>query len=255
MRGTGPRTMEDSAASAAEFLLPPRPPMDAPAAASPGTLSRRRLLALSTAALLAGNARPLAAASARRAPPATPGEALERLLEGNRRFRSGAAEAPHATAERLREVEHDQHPFAAVLSCADSRVPVELVFDAGFGDLFVCRSAGNVAPPELVASLEYGAAVLGTTVILVLGHSSCGAVKAALAGEPVPGQISTLFWHIAPAIERAGPDPDAVIAENARIQAALLRRASPVLAGLVRDGRLLVVPAVYDLRTRVVTRV
>jgi carbonic anhydrase len=194
--------------------------------------------------------RPLAAAPRAAPPPRDPDEALRRLLEGNERFRAGRITSPHRNLERLDEVAEHQHPFASVLACADSRVPVELIFDQGFGDLFVCRSAGNIAPPELVASLEYGAAVLGTHVILVLGHSSCGAVRAAIAGDAVPGQISSLFWHLAPAVERAGPDAGAVTAENARTQAGLLRRASPVLAGLVGEGRLSIVAGVYDLRTR-----
>ena len=97
-----------------------------------------------------------------------------------------------------------QEPFAAVLSCADSRVPVELVFDQTIGHIFVTRVAGNVITPEIIASLEYGAAVLGTKVILVMGHSNCGAVKAAIQGKAVPGQISALFPHIQPGHRSSG---------------------------------------------------
>ena len=97
-----------------------------------------------------------------------------------------------------------QEPFAAVLSCADSRVPVELAFDQSIGHIFVTRVAGNIITPEIIGSLEYGAAVLGTKVILVMGHANCGAVDAAIKGKEVPGQISSLFPHIQPAVDQAG---------------------------------------------------
>src|SRR6202040_1002116 len=116
-----------------------------------------------------------------------------------------------------------QEPFAAVLSCADSRVPVELIFDQSIGHVFVTRVAGNICTPEIIASLKYGAAVLGTAVIVVLGHSGCGAVKATIAAKSVPGQISALYAPIRPAVERAGSNLDAAIKANAQIQADLLR--------------------------------
>jgi carbonic anhydrase len=145
-----------------------------------------------------------------------------------------------------------QEPFATVLACADSRVPVELIFDQSIGQLFVARVAGNVATPEIIASLEYGAAVLGTRVILVLGHANCGAVKAAIDGKPVPGQISTLYASIRPAVDAAGgdgdtPDLTTTIKANASIQAHLLATASPVLAGLIKEKKLKIVPAFYNL--------
>ena len=140
-----------------------------------------------------------------------------------------------------------QEPFAAVMSCADSRVPVELVFDQTIGHIFVSRVAGNICTPEIIASLEFGAAVLGTAAIMVLGHSACGAVKATIAGSAVPGQISALYAPIRPAVERAGSDLEAVIKANAQIQADLLRTASPVLAGLIGKGTLKVVAGYYDL--------
>ena len=183
-----------------------------------------------------------------------PDAALQELMEGNRRF----------VAERLTSCEHDlailkkhtiekQEPFAAVLSCADSRVPVELVFDQTIGHIFVTRVAGNVAPAEIMASLEYGAAVLGTQVIVVLGHSGCGAVKATIQAKDVPGQISALFSHIRPAVDQAGPDLEAAAKANAKVQATLLRQASTVIAGLVKEKKLKVVAAYYDLGTGVVS--
>lgn len=120
--------------------------------------------------------------------PDTPGDALAALMAGNRRFVDGAVTEPHRNLARLREIAPKQSPFAAVLECADSRVPVELLFDQGFGDLFVVRNAGNVVTSEEIASLEFSALVLGARLVLVLGHSGCGAVKATLAGEPVPGR-------------------------------------------------------------------
>jgi carbonic anhydrase len=115
------------------------------------------------------------------------------------------------------------------------------------------RVAGNIATSELIASLEYGAAVLHTKAILVMGHGSCGAVDAAIKGVAVPGQISQLFAPLRPAIERAGPDLDAAIKENARIQAKIVATGSPLLAGLIRDGKLKVVAGYYDLGHGTVT--
>ena len=143
--------------------------------------------------------------------------------------------------------------FAAVLSCADSRVPVELIFDQTIGHIFVTRVAGNVATSEIIASLEYGAAVLGTKVILVMGHAGCGAVKATIQGAEVPGQISSLYPHIQPAVDQAGSNLEAATKANAKIQAALLRKASTVISGLVKENKLKVVAAYYDLGTGVVS--
>jgi carbonic anhydrase len=131
-------------------------------------------------------------------------------------------------------------------------VPVELIFDQGFGDLFVVRLAGNIATPEVIASLEFGVAFLGAKVLYVLGHSSCGAVAATIQAEPVPGQISTLFQHIRPAIRAANGDLEASIRENVRSQASLLAEASPLIAGLIRQGKVKVVGGVFDLGTGVV---
>jgi carbonic anhydrase len=140
-----------------------------------------------------------------------------------------------------------------VLSCADSRVPVEILFDQTIGHVFVTRVAGNVATPEIIGSLEYGAAVLGTKVIIVLGHRGCGAVKAAIAGKGVPGQISSLFPHIQAAVDVAGPDTEATTKENAKHQAKLLRESSTVLSEMSKDGKIKIVGAYYDLGSGTVT--
>src|SRR5580698_2843600 len=121
-----------------------------------------------------------------------PEEALAELLAGNRRFTNGRTTAHRRDLAMLQQTLERQEPFAAVLSCSDSRVPVEVVFDQTIGQLFVTRVAGNMVTPEIVASLEYAAAVLGTNTILIMGHSRCGAVTAAIQGMVVPGQIDRL---------------------------------------------------------------
>jgi carbonic anhydrase len=184
----------------------------------------------------------------------SPDAALKELMDGNQRFTSNRLTAHEHDVAILREhTIEKQEPFAGVLSCADSRVPVELIFDQSIGHVFVTRVAGNVVTSEIIASLEYGAAVLGTKVILVMGHSGCGAVKATIQAKEVPGQISALYAHIQPAVDQAGPNLEAATKANAKIQAALLRQASPVLAGLIKDGKLKVVAAYYDIGAGTVT--
>jgi len=184
------------------------------------------------------------------APASTPEAALAELLSGNKRFSSNHGTSQKQDLAALRQqTSEKQEPFAAVLSCADSRVPVELIFDQTIGQIFVARVAGNVVTPELIGSLEYGAAVLGTKTILVLGHSGCGAVKATIAREEVPGQISSLFPHIQPAVTQAGTDLEAAIKANAKIQAELLRDSSTVISNLIKEGKLKVAAGYYDLAT------
>ena len=180
---------------------------------------------------------------------ATPEEALERLREGNARFVAGRPEALNRDLGRVSSLSGGQEPFAAILGCADSRVPPELLFDQGFGDLFVVRVAGNVATPEEIASLEYAVGVLGASLILVLGHTSCGAVTAALDGGPAPGQISSLYQHMYPALDQAGGDVDRAVELNVGQQAAVVRGASPVIRDLGREGSVAVEGGVYDLST------
>lgn len=187
--------------------------------------------------------------------PQSPAEALDLLYSGNSRFVAGKALSPHRNLERLREVAAQQKPFAAFLGCADSRVPIEIVFDQGFGDLFVTRVAGNVATGEEIASLEFGTKVLGAKVLYVLGHTSCGAVTAAMKGEPVPGQISTLFRHIQPAVRAAKNDLQKATEENVRIQMSILAESSPVIAELIKQNLLVVAGGVFDLATGRVTPV
>lgn len=214
---------------------------------------RRRFLIGSTAASvgLALGGVGLSLAPARGAAARTavdPSDAVEQLMQGNARFRAGQLTSFDEDLAILRQnTIASQEPFAAVLSCADSRVPVELIFDQSVGHIFVARIAGNICTPEIIASLEYGAAVLGTLAIIVLGHSGCGAVKATIDAAAVPGQISALYAPIRPAVDRAGADLDAAIKANAQIQAGLLETASPVIAGLIKQGKMKVVPAFYDI--------
>jgi carbonic anhydrase len=192
--------------------------------------------------------------SARSQTTISPDAALSRLMNGNRRFVNGIMNSFQEDLALQKTGTIDkQEPFAAVLSCADSRVPVEIVFDQTIGRLFVTRVAGNVATPEIIASLEYGAAVLGTRVIMVLAHEGCGAVKAAVEGKAVPGQISALYAPLHSAVEQGNHDYEATAKANASIQAGLLATASPVLADLIAKGDLKIAPAYYALGTGEVT--
>ena len=219
-------------------------------------ISRRHLLKMASVAgagALAGGGIPgtLHAEEASPLPAdATPDQALQTLMVGNQRFLGGKATSPNRTLARLKEVGPKQTPFASVLACADSRVPVELVFDQGIGDVFVCRNAGNIAESQTIGSLEYGTLVLGAKVLMVLGHTSCGAVTATVKGEAVPGQIGSLYPYIYPAVEQAGSkDLTAIITQNVRHQVGILRNASPVIKQLVADRKLRVVGAVLDFST------
>ena len=212
-------------------------------------VSRRNFLeGVATSALIAAISNFAFIPPARAQTTLSPDAALKRMLDGNRRFVAHSLTAFDQDLAIIRQnTEEKQEPFAAVLSCADSRVPVEIVFDESIGHLFVARVAGNVATPDMIASLEYGAIVVGTPVIMVLGHGQCGAVKAAIAAKEVPGQISMLYAPLRAAVDRAGPNLEAAIKANARIQAKMLSEASPVLAGLIKQGRLKIVAAYYEL--------
>ncbi len=221
-------------------------------------LSRRELLrmglATTTASVLMGGFELASPLLAQAQSTLSPSAALDELMAGNKRFTSGRLTAHEQDLAILKQhTEEKQEPFAAVLSCADSRVPVELVFDQSIGHIFVTRVAGNLITPEIIGSLEYGAAVLGTKVILVMGHSNCGAVKATIQGKEVPGQISSLFPHIQPAVDQAGSDLGAATKANAKIQATLLRQSSTVISGLVKSGNVKVIAGYYDVGTGVVS--
>jgi carbonic anhydrase len=194
---------------------------------------------------------------------ATPDEALKLLTDGNARYVANKPREQDFSAGRASRA-LGQAPFAAILGCADSRVAPELAFDQGPGDLFVVRVAGNFVTPDGLGSLEFGSAVLGTKVIMVLGHTSCGAVKATVAalqrGNTLPGHIADLVRAMKPGVLQVLKDPAADLeaqatVANVRYNVHQLQTAKPILADLVAKGQLRVVGGVYDLATGKVTLV
>ena len=185
----------------------------------------------------------------------TPDQALQMLIDGNQRFVNNMRQNPNQDFTRITQVAPSQAPFAAILGCADSRFPAEILFDRGFGDIFVCRVAGNVATPEEIGSLEFGTLVLGAKVVLVVGHENCGAVKAAIEGGALPGHIGSLTEAIKPAVESSKNQPgdkvENAVKANVRLQANRLK-ASPVIDQLIQEGKLKIVGAYYDLDTAAV---
>jgi carbonic anhydrase len=200
-------------------------------------------------AISLGLSRPAAAQSK-----LSPDAALRALAAGNRRFATNQLTSIQRDLDVLktRTVEK-QEPFAAVLACADPRVPVELIFDQTISDVFVTRVAGNVVTPEIIASLEYAVAVLSVKAVVVLGHTNCGAVKAAMKTQTVPGQISSLYVPLRPAVEQSGGDFAKAISINARVQADLLRTSSTVLRDADKASKIKVASGVYDLASGKVT--
>jgi carbonic anhydrase len=187
----------------------------------------------------------------------TPDLALQKLMEGNDRFVNQKRQNPNQDIARLTEVAESQAPFAAILGCADSRVPSEIVFDQGVGDLFVCRIAGNIATSEEIGSLEFGTMVLGAKLIMILGHARCGAVKATIEGGRFPGQIGSLIDDIKVGAERAARQTgtnklDMAIKANVLYQVELLNQ-SAVLGDLIDKNQLKIVGGYYDLDNGKVT--
>ncbi len=179
--------------------------------------------------------------------------ALARLLEGNKRFVLGAATRPDQTVERRAEVAQGQHPFAIVLSCADSRLSPEIIFDQGLGDLFVVRNAGNVLDDHVIGSIEYAVEHLHASLIVVMGHSGCGAVTAAAGGGEAPGHLPAIVESLAPAVALARKKPGNAVENavriNAKLGTAALAQSEPILRAAVTSGRVKVVAARYDLGT------
>jgi len=188
----------------------------------------------------------------------SPVEAISRLKEGNSRYTSGNLQHPGQTAEQRTELAKTQHPFAAIVSCSDSRVPPEIVFDQGLGDLFVVRVAGNVINEEGLGSIEYTVDHLGTRLILVLGHQRCGAVDAAkqtiAAKGKAPGHIQSLVTAIKPAVEATAKDDlDTTIKANVKNVVQALSSSTPILKAEVDSGKIQVVGGYYSLDTGAVT--
>jgi carbonic anhydrase len=229
---------------------------------TPGLVSRRALglFALSSAAVLLAP-EVSAKENKKKAPPKpenqlSPDAALKRLLKGNERYVEGVTKRRDFKHEREALV-GGQNPFAAVLSCADSRIAPEYAFDSSRGDLFVCRVAGNFASDETIASLEYAVAVLGTPLILVLGHDACGAVDATIKSvkddKPLPGHMPSLVQAIAPAVKavasKGGDQLANAIRQNVIDNVAKLRSSSPILSAAVNDKKLQVAGGIYRLNS------
>jgi len=221
--------------------------------------SRRRMLGLAASAvgLMLASA---AGAKEMKPPPKpqnvlTPAASLERLLKGNSRYVEGVS-IRHDFKHEREALAGGQNPYAAILSCADSRIAPEYAFDSGRGDLFVCRVAGNFANDETVASLEYAVAELATPLILVLGHDACGAVSATIKslkdGTTLPGHLPSLVAAIAPAVkavsQQTGDALSNAIRQNVVDNVAKLSSATPILSAAVEHGKLKVVGGIYRLR-------
>ena len=182
---------------------------------------------------------------------------LAELTAGNAHHIAHRYQHPHETIERQRELASGQSPHAEILSCADSRVPPELIFDQGLGDLFIIRVAGNVVSDTELGSLEYGAEHLHVPLLVVLGHQHCGAVTAAVEGGEAEGHIAALVNLLRPAVEKTrgmpGDHVENAVKANVEMVVKQLRASTPILAKLVSEGKLKVVGAVYSLDTGKVT--
>jgi len=179
--------------------------------------------------------------------------ALNSLKLGNKRFVEGKSIRPHQNLQRVKEVSLGQKPFAIIVGCSDSRVPSEIIFDQGLGDLFIVRTAGQVSTFASWGSIEFGNAVLGANLIVVMGHTKCGAVAAACKIPDVPGHIVTLINAIKPAAQLAktqtGDEVDNAVKINVAMQVQQLQNLEPVLTKAFQSGELKIVGAVYNLET------
>ena len=218
-------------------------------------MSRRNLILMAGAGTLMASIAPgllkVEAANASETSNITPDAALQKLMDGNRRYIQQKRTFPDQSRSRILELAKGQHPFAIVLGCSDSRVAPEILFDQGLGDLFEIRVAGNVLDNVVLGSIEYAAAELGVPLLVVLGHERCGAVKAALDGKPVPGHIGSLVAAIKPAVYatkgQLGDAWDNAVRANVKMSVNKLKALSPILAKAVKAGTLKVVGARYDI--------
>lgn len=180
-------------------------------------------------------------------------DALQRLLDGNKRFMSGKLEHPNHCEESRRGLVDGQDPLAVVLTCADSRVPPVDVFDQGLGDIFVVRVAGNIINDHILGSIEYAVAHLHTPLVMVMGHSSCGAVSAVAQGVKLDGHIASLTPSIDAALKKTkgleGHWTNNAAKMLARTTAKKIAESEPIIADLVQEGRVLVVATYYDLES------
>jgi carbonic anhydrase len=223
--------------------------------------ARRNILKLAAGAAAGLAVAPRAFAAKVKAPPkpenvVSPDAALQRLMQGNARYVAGETKRHDFRHER-EALSKGQNPFAAILSCADSRIAPEYCFDTARGDLFVCRVAGNFASDEMIASLEYAVQVLNTPLIMVLGHEACGAVDATIKsvkdGTTLPGHLPSLVAAIRPAVEAVQNQPGDLLANAIRRNVALnvekLKSTAPILKSFVDDKKINVVGGIYELKT------
>jgi carbonic anhydrase len=224
-------------------------------------IARRSVLKLALAAGAGFAIAPHALAKDDKKPPKpenvlSPDAALKRLMEGNDRYVEGVTKRYDFSRER-KALSKGQNPFAAVLSCADSRIAPEFCFDAARGDVFVCRVAGNFASDDIIASLEYAVQVLNTPLIVVLGHDACGAVDATIKSikdkTTLPGHLPSLVTAIAPAVEAVRDVPgdvlDNAIRRNVMLNVEKLKGASPILKSFVDDRKIRVAGAIYRIKS------
>jgi carbonic anhydrase len=187
----------------------------------------------------------------------SPEIALQRLMLGNKRFVKSKVIHPNQNAKRRGDLTKGQHPFAIVVTCSDSRVSPEILFDLGLGDIFVIRVAGNVVDDNALGSIEYAAEHLGSKLVVVLGHSKCGAVSATVQGGEIPGHIKSITDAIKPAVDKAKSQSGDVIENsiknNAKLVAEKIRTSKPILEELIKENKLMVAPAEYDISTGTVT--
>lgn len=191
----------------------------------------------------------------------TPEQVIDMLREGNERFRSGKMQSHDFLAQK-RMTATGQYPAAVILSCIDSRAPGEIIFDSGIGDVFGARIAGNISTPDLIGSMEFACAVAGAKLVLVMGHTACGAIAGAINGVQL-GNLTGLLEQITPAVtatsydgERSGSNPafvDAVAQQNVLLTIENIRKKSPVLDGLVKEGKIKIVGSMYNLSNGEVT--
>jgi carbonic anhydrase len=180
-----------------------------------------------------------------------PDQALQMLKDGNKKYVAGHRKHPRDFVGRLHKVAFGQNPFAVVLGCADSRVPVEIIFHVGLGDLFVVRVAGNVADHTVIGSIEFAVEQLGTRLVVVLGHERCGAITSAVNGGRPRGHIGTLLDHLKPVVKevrsQTGDTLDLAVRLNAVRVAEKLQLTRPILSKAVTSGKIKIVAARYDL--------
>jgi carbonic anhydrase len=180
-------------------------------------------------------------------------EALKKLIDGNKRFSSAKASHPNQSIQRRAEVTKGQKPFAVIVGCSDSRIPPEIIFDQGIGDLFVIRVAGNVVDEIALGSIEYAVEHLGARLIVVLGHSKCGAVTATVQGGEAHGHIGAIVKAILPAVDkvrdRTGDLTDNSIRANVQLVVQTIEASTPLLAPLAEGGSIRVTGAYYDIES------